>query len=118
MKKTIIKALFIVAILLVANNAYAQDIGKKRLDQIEQTVEKMGEVMQLDEKKKTEVLELKKIAELKLKQVSQDHDKGTDEFKEARKKVQRNYQLALKKICSKEQINAWRAYQKANKKTA
>ena len=115
MKRYLLRILPVIVLSIACNIGIAQEVGEKRLAQIEKTVEKMGQIMELDEKKKSEILELKKIAELNFQEISKTLTKGTDEFKNARKRVSRSYQLALKKICSKDQMDAWHQYQKDKK---
>ena len=106
----------VMLMLIVSVGAFAQEISPKRLVAIEKNVNEMAKVMGLSEQKKDEVLQLKKIVEVKYQEVNKKFEKGTEEYKQARKAVSKNYNVALKKYCSKEQIAKWKAHQKAKQK--
>ncbi|WP_430815091.1 hypothetical protein [Carboxylicivirga sp. RSCT41] len=120
MKRYLMKVLPVIILAIICNTGFAQEISEKRLAQMKKTVERMGEVMELDKQEKVEILELKKLSEVKYQEINNTHKKGTEAYKNARKSINRKYQLALKKICSKEQMEAWRQYQneKKSKKVA
>ncbi|TLX76412.1 hypothetical protein E9993_05840 [Labilibacter sediminis] len=104
---------FVIVLGFCSFVAVNENIGSKRLARIEENVDKMVRVMNLTEKQRADILELKKVAEIKVQQANKKYEKGTEEHNAARKTISRNYQVALKRICSLEQISKWKEYKKA-----
>lgn len=116
MKKLCI-ALLVIA--LVSGNVLANiyEISEKAMIKIEESVDDMSKVMKLNNQQKAKVLEYKKVVYIKLTQLEPKYTKGTSEYKVARKAIQRNLSVMLKKICSREQIELWHEYRENKKNT-
>ncbi|GJM61827.1 hypothetical protein [Persicobacter diffluens] len=112
MKKIIQFPLF--ALLFISTVVFA-DIKPKKLQQLEKDVATMTDVMGLNADQQAKILEAKKTVFLENQDVLKNHEKGSEEFKAAKKANNQKYSKALRSIASKDQMKAWQEYRKNNK---
>ncbi len=110
---------FIMLLMIVAGvtNISAQAIGKKHLEKIETQVEEIATVMGLDDAQKAKVLEYKKESALEAQAVNKKYEKGSDDYKAAKKEIQTTFHTKLKALSTKEQMKLWSAHKKSKKQS-
>ncbi|WP_146192245.1 hypothetical protein [Marinilabilia rubra] len=114
MKKKFTWLLF-ATLLMAFSSLSAQNLSKKAKEKIDQEVSEMARVMDLDDTQKAKVLELKTQQILARKLLRDNVEKGTDQFKEAKSKINQEFRGGFKEVCTRDQLKKWRKHQKAKK---
>jgi hypothetical protein len=88
----------------------AQEIPERNLNQIKNDIAEMAKVMVLTEDQQAKLFEARKKTYFDRVKIIKTYRKGTDDFKIAAKKVYKDFQVALKEVCTKEQTQKWWTY--------
>ncbi|TLX75790.1 hypothetical protein E9993_09560 [Labilibacter sediminis] len=110
------KVVLVIVGIIVMCQLQGQSINKKTQEKVNAEVEEMAEVMNLNNKQQTKLIELKTALRLKNQEVTKKYKKGSQAYKDAKKVNMKNYNSLLRKVCTKEQMSLWQAHRKAQRK--
>jgi hypothetical protein len=112
--KNLLRIAFVLISFMVVGQLSAQKLNAKAKEKIEADVAKMTEVMELTDIEKGKLLEARTTMALKFQNLNKTHEKGSEEFKAAKKEVSKEFQGELKNICG-DKAKKWREYKKTSK---